>query len=636
MRKTLLVSKENKVLFSTHRLLSLALLCMTFLTATTVYAQQPFITTWKTDNPGTSNSTSITIPTTDVGYNYEVDWNNDGIYDQAGITGDVTHDFGVAGNYTIRIRGAFPQIYFQGFGDRRKLLDVGQWGDIAWASMQEAFSGCSNLNISATDVPDLSGVTIMTAMFQGCTSLNSPANIGDWNTSNVQYMSALFSQATAFNQPIGNWNTANVLSMISTFSLAEAFNQPIGSWNTANVTNMRGMFLGAAAFNQPIGNWNTANVTDMSSMFFGATVFNQPIGNWNTGKVTAMSDMFYEAAAFNQPIGNWNTASVNEIATMFYGATAFNQPIGSWNTANATNMSGMFLGATAFNQPIGSWNTANVVLMSYMFDGATAFNQSLGNWPLASNVALDNMLTNSGIDCEHYSSTLIGWNNNPATPNNLSLGATGRLYGTNAVAAHTNLDVTKGWTFTGDAASGGDCSALPVTLISFTGKSQENGVLLTWETASETSNAGFEIEKSADARTFDKIGFVDGAGDTKLRKTYHFKDINPLPTTYYRLKQLDYAADGSDGKFEYSRIISVKQSEEQIVVYPNPTNSVLHLKGLTKDQKLVLRNAEGEVVHKQQWSSGNVLEVGHLPDGMYLLSVGSETKKVIVQKEIRN
>ncbi len=53
----------------------------------------PFITTWKTDNAGTSGSTSITIPTTGAGYNYDVDWNNDGTFDEFGLTGSVTHDF---------------------------------------------------------------------------------------------------------------------------------------------------------------------------------------------------------------------------------------------------------------------------------------------------------------------------------------------------------------------------------------------------------------------------------------------------------------------------------------------------------------------------------------------------------------
>lgn len=56
-------------------------------------ASDHFITTWKTNNAGSSNSTSITIPTTGGGYNYDVDWDNDGIFDQMGITGNVTHDF---------------------------------------------------------------------------------------------------------------------------------------------------------------------------------------------------------------------------------------------------------------------------------------------------------------------------------------------------------------------------------------------------------------------------------------------------------------------------------------------------------------------------------------------------------------
>lgn len=66
---------------------------------------QPFITTWKTNQ----FSSIITIPTKGPGYNYDIDWNNDGIYDELGLTGATAHDFGAVGTYTIRIRGAFPQ-----------------------------------------------------------------------------------------------------------------------------------------------------------------------------------------------------------------------------------------------------------------------------------------------------------------------------------------------------------------------------------------------------------------------------------------------------------------------------------------------------------------------------------------------
>ena len=85
---------------------------LTFLLAQVALAAptDDFVTTWKTDNPGTSNSTSITVPM--IGGPYDVDWDNDGVFDQFGITDSVTHDFGVAGTYTIRIFGSYDSIRF--------------------------------------------------------------------------------------------------------------------------------------------------------------------------------------------------------------------------------------------------------------------------------------------------------------------------------------------------------------------------------------------------------------------------------------------------------------------------------------------------------------------------------------------
>lgn len=365
-----------------------------------------FITTWKTDNAGTSNSTSITIPITGTGYNYDVDWNNDGVYDELGITGSVTHNFGTAGTYTIRIRGAFPRIYFNNVGDKAKLLNISQWGSIAWTSMERAFFGCANLNITSADIPDLSGVTNMSLMFATCTSLNGPANIGTWNTATITNMSQLFSNATSFNQSLDVWNTSSVNDMSFLFNGASAFNSSIGNWNTGAVTTMERMFYAATVFNQPIGNWNTAAVTNMSLMFGSATNFNQPIGDWNTAAVTDISNMFSEAHAFDQPIGNWNTERVVNMSYMFYNASAFNQPIGTWNTGAVKYMNYMFYNATSFNQPIGNWNTAAVTTMHRMFYSATSFNQPIGNW----NTGAVTMMAQMFYNATHFNQPIGNWN----------------------------------------------------------------------------------------------------------------------------------------------------------------------------------------------------------------------------------
>jgi surface protein len=371
-------------------------------------AQEPFIITVKTDNAGASNNQSFTIPTTGTGYDYEVDWDNDGIYDEKSITGNVTHFYSSPGTYTIRIRGAFPRIYFftNGTNDNQKLIDIKQWGSIAWESMDGAFYRCKNLNISATDIPDLSRVTSMEQMFEGCAVLNGPSNIGSWNTSNVTNMHGLFRSCLKFNQPIGNWNTANVTDMSDMFGAAIAFNRPIGNWNTAAVTNMAFMFSAAERFNQPIGNWNTAAVKSMAEMFTFTNAFNQPVGNWNTAAVTDMSSMFEFTGAFNQPIGNWNTAAVTDMSSMFGSTIAFNQPIENWNTASVKSMYSMFYAADSFNQPLDKWNTASVTDMSVMFAQANAFNQSIGNWDVSNVTTMYAMFANNSV----FNQAIGNWN----------------------------------------------------------------------------------------------------------------------------------------------------------------------------------------------------------------------------------
>src|SRR5690606_15285372 len=112
----------------------------------------PFIMKVNTKNTGLnlSDSTSFTITINSAYlYNYEVDWNNDGEYDESGITGSVTHEYEKAGIYTIRIRGIFPAIKIS-WGDRLKILSIDQWGDIAWESFRSAFTGTENLTLTAT------------------------------------------------------------------------------------------------------------------------------------------------------------------------------------------------------------------------------------------------------------------------------------------------------------------------------------------------------------------------------------------------------------------------------------------------------------------------------------------------------
>lgn len=114
---------------------------------------------------------------------------------------------------------------------------------------------------------------------------------------------------------------------------------------------------------------------------------------------------------------------------------------------------------------------------------------------------------------------------------------------------------------------------LPVELASFVVAESDDGALLTWETASETNNAGFEIQRRVGPDgAFASLGFVDGAGTTSAPQQYRFSDAD-LPFTAeqvtYRLKQIDV-----DGAFEYSPEVELNRNAPARLAlhgnYPNP------------------------------------------------------------------
>ncbi|MCP4925832.1 MAG: hypothetical protein GY916_07800, partial [Gammaproteobacteria bacterium] len=116
-----------------------------------------FVTTWKTDNPGTSASDTITIPIGSGTTDFTVFWGDGTSTDYTG--GPATHTYASAGTYTVAIVGDFPGVNFDGGSDGDKLLSVEQWGNIAWQDLNDAFEGANNLVINASDAPDISGVT---------------------------------------------------------------------------------------------------------------------------------------------------------------------------------------------------------------------------------------------------------------------------------------------------------------------------------------------------------------------------------------------------------------------------------------------------------------------------------------------
>ncbi len=194
--------------------------------------------------------------------------------------------------------------------------------------------------------------------------------------------------------------------------------------------------------------------------------------------------------------------------------------------------------------------------------------------------------------------------------------------------------------------TGGENSALPVELLSFKASVKNNSVRLTWQTASEINNYGFELERSYDNVTFSRFCFIRGHGNSNSLNSYSFTDNNlKNGTYYYRLKQID-----ADGAASYSDVISVfvnyvPSKFELSQNYPNPFNPSTKISWHTPVsswQTLKVYDILGNEVATlvDEFKDAGFYEIefnaAHLSSGVYTYKINagdfSEIKKMILSK----
>jgi len=215
-----------------------------------------FIIRVKTDNAGTSNNDQVTLPLTGT---YPIDW-GDGTTETlttvAGVS-DPTHTYASAGEYDIKIGVGLTRILFNNVGDKDKLIEIKNWGDIAWSSMDGAFFGCTNLIISATDIPNLSNISSLFLTFRNCGSLVEIPIIENWDVSNITDFTLTFQannetqQKDLLNPNVENWNVSNTEIFNGTFSGLLNFDRNLANWDITNVTNFNNFLLGTTGLSTP-------------------------------------------------------------------------------------------------------------------------------------------------------------------------------------------------------------------------------------------------------------------------------------------------------------------------------------------------------------------------------------------------
>lgn len=187
-------------------------------------------------------------------------------------------------------------------------------------------------------------------------------------------------------------------------------------------------------------------------------------------------------------------------------------------------------------------------------------------------------------------------------------------------------------------------TTLPVTWLSFDVHLIDHKINLQWRTANELNNDLFEVERSENGIEFEKIGTVNGNGNTQSVSTYLFVDdyLQQAEKTilYYRIKQVDY-----DGKFDYSEIktinLIVSRKQESVQLSPNPVREITTLVGLAANDRYSAKvfTADGILVIMQNNISASNPDINcsHLHAGLYFIEICNlTTSEKLIKKLIKN
>lgn len=175
------------------------------------------------------------------------------------------------------------------------------------------------------------------------------------------------------------------------------------------------------------------------------------------------------------------------------------------------------------------------------------------------------------------------------------------------------------------SVSAGPIFPLATKLVNFTATSKGSNTMLSWTAENEENLVGYEVEKSLNGTSFEKVGFVKANNISKSE--YGFMDNMSNGTAYYRLKMKDV-----NGSVSYSNTVIVKVAiSNGTSLFPNPASQTLYVN--TSKQKATVYSMTGAMLIRAQMNEGlNTIDVQGLKDGFYFIQMEDGTKLNFIKK----
>lgn len=162
-------------------------------------------------------------------------------------------------------------------------------------------------------------------------------------------------------------------------------------------------------------------------------------------------------------------------------------------------------------------------------------------------------------------------------------------------------------------------NVLPVEFTKFTATNKGTTNILDFTTASEINNDYFTIERASNGGTFEPLGTIIGAGDSKADINYTYTDLNPSAgINHYRIMQTDY-----DGKYSYSAVRSVRNTlDGKLVISPRTTEGTLNILTDLENYDIQVYDLSGQEVYKSTNNSADLeINIDNVRAGIYFVKV---------------
>jgi hypothetical protein len=176
-------------------------------------------------------------------------------------------------------------------------------------------------------------------------------------------------------------------------------------------------------------------------------------------------------------------------------------------------------------------------------------------------------------------------------------------------------------------------AVLPITLLSFDVRSNNQYSEIYWTTASEINNDYFEIQRSDNGIQWKNIGTVKGNGNTKSPKEYHFTDQTPITgKNYYRLCQYDF-----DGKKSLSAVKIINNNKKTVEIFPNPIQNGKTQLYLEENKIVRIFDTQGQLLRTWAFEIETAdivtLDLSSFPIGVYFIQAGDSYVSRLIKND---